>query len=126
MLAFVPRREVNVCRPVCAAAEPQFADVAGEFESLLANRLPVRAFVPVACHLVGAARVFLPLVFVAVTPSSGDGPSAFRAGSEWHYAGTGSAARLLSSLACAARPPQLAQAVSMPVGSSVSLSYLKT
>jgi hypothetical protein len=34
--------------------------------------------------------------------------------------------RLSSSLACAARAPQLARAVSMPVGSLVSLSYLKT
>jgi hypothetical protein len=55
-----------VCRPDCAAAELQFADIAGELEPLLADALPMRGFVPVACHLVGAARVFLPLVFGAV------------------------------------------------------------
>jgi hypothetical protein len=52
--------------------------VAGEFEPLLADRLPMRGFVPVACHLVGAARVFLPLVFGAVAGLAG--PAAFGAG----------------------------------------------
>jgi hypothetical protein len=127
VLTLVLRGEVNVCRPVCAAGEFEFADVARELEPLLADALPMRAFVPVACHFVGAARVFLPLVLGAVAALAG--PAAFGAGSEWHYAGTGSAStrlRLASCLACAARPPRSAQAVSMPVGSLVSLSYLQT
>ena len=76
-------------RPVCAAGEFEFAYVAGELEPLLADCLPVRAFVPVSCHLVGAARVLLPLVLWAVAALAG--PAAFGAGSEWHYAWTGSA-----------------------------------
>src|SRR4030095_4438229 len=64
MLAFVRRPEVNVCRLDCAAGEFEF--VAGEFEPLSSDLLPVRGFVAVAFHFLGSPRVLLTLVFRAV------------------------------------------------------------